>query len=112
MSQSLPGPERIYYLESYIKGCKSAERRILIAGQRVNGYTVDLTKFFVQKPLILHIEQTMRREGFDKFTRALWLLRLARSKFAMELEGYSWRATKNSPKTCTNEPRKRPAIGG
>jgi hypothetical protein len=87
MSQQSIGPERICILEAYVKCLKRAERRIILGGQIANDRTVDLQKYHVQKPMILHIAATIRQRGIEGHGTALLRLQIARSKYARELEG-------------------------
>lgn len=87
MSKESIGPERICLLETYDKCLRRAERRIIIGGQIANGRTVDLTKYHVQRPMILHIASVIRQRGVMAHGSALIRLQIARSKYARELEG-------------------------
>jgi len=92
MSKAPLGPERKHQLEAYIKCLKRAERRIIIAGKRSMGIKIDISNFFVQRPLIIHIQSLLSDPRRDGFTTALMALRIKRSRFQAELEGREWSA--------------------
>lgn len=85
-------PGRRDQLEAYVKCLARAERRIILAARRRSGATIDLTRFFVQRPLIEHIEMAMCAGRYDSFIAAWTALQVKRSKFAAELEGLPWQA--------------------
>jgi hypothetical protein len=77
----------------------------VMAGHVANGAIVDLSNFHVQKPMILHLAASMKRNGMTRFTSALLRLQITRSKFAAELEGLLWPDPRHNQKTYTTEPR-------
>lgn len=58
-----------------------------MAGQIANGRAVDLSRFQVQRPLILHAAKCINRRGVMAHGSALMKLQIARSRYAAELEG-------------------------
>lgn len=90
MAEQTIGPERRHVLEVYCKCLRRAERRIIIAGQIVNGRPVDLTRFQVQGSLIRHAVDCIRKRGIMGHGSALIKLQIARSRYSVELAGLPW----------------------
>jgi hypothetical protein len=88
--QPSTGPMRQKQLKLYMAGCKRAERRIIIGGRNAVCATIPLDQFHRQRPLIEHITVCARGGRMSRLTESLMALRVARSKFAAELEGIPW----------------------
>jgi hypothetical protein len=90
MSQTPLTPTRRGFLKVYVACCKKAERRI--RGAFAPGLTLTSGVHLSPRERAhrLHILETAKSIGVEPYALALRNLRVARSKFAAELEGLPW----------------------
>lgn len=84
-------PTRKKQLEAYYKCVLRAEKRIVAASHIARGARGTISDRMANSPRVAAMAGYMKAGQWERYAVSLGLLRLARSKFAAELEGLPWR---------------------